>query len=139
MPTKLEGHRKVGPDSTLATGYIQCSMAPMKYWIFLGVAILAEVFGTTSMKLSDGFTKLIPSIALVICYVVSFALLTLSLKKLDLSIAYAVWAGAGTALTAVIGFWYFKESPSVMKILCIGLIIAGVVGLKFADGATQQG
>lgn len=111
----------------------------MKYWIFLGVAILTEVVGTTSMKLSDGFTKLIPSISLVVFYLISFSLLTLSLKKLDLSTAYAIWAGAGTALTVMIGIWFFKEPVSAMKVVCILLIIAGVVGLKLTDGATQQG
>jgi len=111
----------------------------MKYWLFLGIAILTEVMGTVSMKLSDGFSKLIPSICLIVFYLISFALLTLSLKKLDLSTAYAIWAGAGTALTVVIGFWFFKEPVSALKILCILLIITGVVGLKLAGDAPQQG
>jgi small multidrug resistance pump len=104
----------------------------MKPWILLAFAILCEVAGTTSMKLSEGFTKLVPSILLFVLYGVSFVLLTLALKKIDLSTAYAIWAGAGTALVAVIGFYFFSEPPTLLRISCILLIVLGVVGLKLA-------
>ena len=82
------------------------------------------------MKLSDGFSKLVPSALLFVLYGIAFTMLTLALKKIDLGTAYAIWAGAGTALVAVIGFWIFKDTVSLWKISCILLIIVGVVGLK---------
>ena len=99
-------------------------------WLFLTAAILLEVAGTTCMKLSEGFTKLVPSILLFVLYGLSFAALTFTLKNIDVSIAYAVWAGLGTALIALIGFMFFEEPATLTKIVSIGLIIAGVVGLN---------
>ncbi|MBK1664532.1 ligand-binding protein SH3 [Rhodospirillum rubrum] len=99
-------------------------------WLILTGAILFELAGTTAMKLSEGFTRLLPSVALVVCYVISFALLTLTLKKMDVSIAYAIWSGAGTVLITVIGILVFKEPATLLKVLCIALIVAGVVGLN---------
>lgn len=101
----------------------------MLHWFYLGAAILLEVAGTISMKLSDGFTRLIPSITLFVCYAASFTALTFSLKKIDLSIAYAVWAGVGTALVVLVGIFYFRESITIIKSVSICLIILGVVGL----------
>lgn len=102
----------------------------MNHWLVLAGAIVLEISGTVSMKLSDGFTKLVPSILIFVFYAVSFVLLTIALKKIDISIAYAVWSGLGTALIAIIGFIYFKEPFSLLKVLSIFLIIAGVVGLN---------
>jgi small multidrug resistance pump len=99
-------------------------------WIFLMLAIVMEVAGTTSMKLSEGFTKLIPSVALFIFYALSFTSLTFALKQIPLSIAYAVWAGMGTALISVLGIFWFKESWDTIKTISIGLIILGVIGLN---------
>jgi small multidrug resistance pump len=99
-------------------------------WIFLSIAILFEVAGTTSMKFSEGFTRLIPSVLIFLFYGVAFTALTLALKRMDLSIAYAVWAGVGTALTAIIGYGVFQEVFTWQKTLCIGLIVVGVVGLR---------
>ena len=101
----------------------------MLHWFYLGAAILLEVAGTISMKLSDGFTRLIPSITLFVCYAASFTALTFSLKKIDLNIAYAVWAGVGTALVVLVGIFYFRESITIIKSVSICLIILGVVGL----------
>jgi small multidrug resistance pump len=102
-------------------------------WWLLAAAILFEIAGTTSMKLSDGFTRLIPSIVLVVCYLVAFSALTLCLKTIDMGIAYAIWAGVGTALAALIGFVYFREPASTLKVACIVLILVGVVGLHYGD------
>lgn len=104
----------------------------MNYWLALAAAILLEVSGTVSMKLSDGFTKLIPSILIFVFYAASFVALTIALKKIDVSVAYAIWAGAGTALIAIIGILYFKEPATVLKGVSIFLIIAGVVGLNLS-------
>jgi len=84
------------------------------------------------MKLSAGFTKTIPSILMFVFYLASLAVLTLALKKIDVSVAYAVWAGLGTALIATIGIVYFHESATLLKIISILLIIAGVVGLHLS-------
>jgi small multidrug resistance pump len=102
----------------------------MQSWLFLAGAIALEVAGTTSMKLSQGFTKLFPSILLFVFYAGSFVALTFALKKIEVSVAYAVWSGAGTALIAAIGILCFREAASALKFVSILLIIAGVVGLN---------
>ena len=104
----------------------------MNHWLALAGAIALEVSGTVSMKLSEGFTKLIPSVLIFVFYAASFAVLTLALKKIDVGVAYAVWAGVGTALIAIIGVMYFKEPFSALKAFSIVLIIAGVVGLNLS-------
>jgi small multidrug resistance pump len=104
-------------------------------WLYLILAILLEVTGTTCMKLSDGFTKTLPSILLFVFYILSFGMLTLALKRIDVSLAYAVWSGVGTALIGTIGILWFKEPASAFKLVSIGLIIVGVVCLNLAGGA----
>ncbi|MFN8577602.1 MAG: multidrug efflux SMR transporter [Candidatus Sericytochromatia bacterium] len=99
-------------------------------WLFLILAIMFEVAGTIAMKLSEGFTKLTPSILLFIFYAISFAFVTISLKKIDMSITYAVWSGLGTAMITIIGIYYFKEPATIMKFASIGLIILGLIGLN---------
>ena len=105
-------------------------------WLYLAVAIILEVCGTTAMKLTDGFTKPIPTIAMAGFYVFSFIALTFAIKEIDLSIGYAVWSGVGTAIIAVVGIILFKETAGPLKLLSIALIIAGVAGLKIASAAT---
>ena len=102
----------------------------MQSWLYLTGAIILEVAGTSCMKLSEGFSKLIPSVLIFVFYGLSFVGLTIALKKIDVSIAYAVWAGIGTALIAVIGILYFKEPLTLVKVLSIFLIIIGVIGLN---------
>lgn len=106
----------------------------MASWLVLVVAIAFEVMGTTSMKLSDGFTKLLPSGAMIIFYLLSLIMLNLALKKIEVSVAYAIWSGVGTAMIAAIGFFYFKEPLTAIKLASIALIIAGVVGLNLGGG-----
>jgi small multidrug resistance pump len=101
---------------------------------YLVLAIIFEVFGTTCMKLSQGFTKLAPSILMVILYALSLACLTFALKKIDVSIAYAIWAGLGTALIATVGILWFEEPLNALKIISLGLVIIGVMGLHFSSG-----
>lgn len=101
-------------------------------WLYLALAIILEVMGTTSMKLSEGFSKIVPSIAMMLLYIASLAALTMALKKIEMSIAYAIWAGIGTALIALIGVVLFKEELSLLKVISIVLIIAGVVGLHLS-------
>jgi small multidrug resistance pump len=108
-------------------------------WIYLIFAILFEVSGTVAMKISYGFTKLVPSIMMIILYVISLSLLTLALKTLHISVAYAIWSGLGTAIIATIGFIWFKEHVTPLKIVSLGLIIAGVVGLNLSEGTHVGG
>ncbi len=104
-------------------------------WLYLAAAIILEVAGTTCMKLSQGFTKLTPSILMFVFYVSCFALLSLSLKKIEVSVAYAIWSAAGITLISIIGVVFFSESFSALKIISTLLIIIGVVGLKLSGGA----
>ncbi len=104
----------------------------MNGWVLLVFAIVFEVLGTTAMKLSDGFTNIIPSILLIVFYALSFALFTYALKTIEVSVAYAVWAGVGTAIISAIGFIYFKEPVTIIKLVSISAIIAGVVGLRLS-------
>jgi small multidrug resistance pump len=103
-------------------------------WLYLVLAILLEVSGTTCMKLSEGFTRVVPSILLFVFYTLSFSMLTLALKRIDVSVAYAVWSGVGTALIATIGVLWFKEPATALKLVSLGLIILGVIGLNMSGG-----
>lgn len=103
-------------------------------WVFLVLGIISEVLGTTSMKISEGFTKLLPSILIFVFYGLSLTLVTLALKNIDVSIAYSIWSGLGTAIIATVAIVYFKESISPIKILSILMIIAGVIGLNMSGG-----
>jgi small multidrug resistance pump len=102
------------------------------HWLYLGLAIILEVSGTTSMKLSNGFTKLIPSLVMFIFYILSFVSLTFAIKKIDIGVAYAVWSGLGTAFIGLIGIGLFKEPATAVKFIFLGLIIVGVVGLNLS-------
>lgn len=106
-------------------------------WLVLAVTILLEVIGSTMMKLSNGFTVFWPSVGVFVFYSAALAGLTITLKYIELSIAYAIWAGLGTALIAVVGIVYFRESLSVLKIVSLVLIIAGVVGLQLSSNSTS--
>ena len=104
----------------------------MQQWLYLIVAIVFEVAGTTAMKFSQGFTKTIPSVMMFVFYILSLVALTYALKKIDMSMAYAVWAGVGTALITLVGIVFFKEPSSMLKIVSIMFIIVGVVGLHLS-------
>jgi small multidrug resistance pump len=106
-------------------------------WILLFVAILLEVAGITSMKLSRGFAELVPSVAVPVFYVLSAAAVILALKRLDLSVTYAIWSGVGTALAAMIGIAYFREPLTWIKVASLALVILGVVGLSLAARQTN--
>ncbi len=103
-------------------------------WLWLSLAIALEVAGTTAMKFSDGFSNPVPTVLVFVFYACAFSLLILVMKYLDLGVAYAVWAGVGTALVAVIGILWFHEPATLLKLASIGLIVLGVIGLHVADG-----
>jgi small multidrug resistance pump len=99
-------------------------------WLYLVLAIIFEVVGTTSMKLSQGFTKVLPSVLMFMAYGLSLSALTLALKTIDISVAYAVWSGLGTALIAAVGVLWMREPLTALKVASIVLIIIGVIGLN---------
>ncbi|MDT3425392.1 small multidrug resistance pump [Paenibacillus forsythiae] len=105
------------------------------HWFLLILAIAAEVAGTTFMKLSAGFTRPVPSVLLIVCYLLSLSMLNLALKGISVSAAYAIWSGVGTAFVAGIGWALFGEQITAFKAVCIVLIIAGVVGLNLNEGS----
>jgi small multidrug resistance pump len=88
------------------------------------------------MRLSEGFSRVTPSVLIFVFYAASFALNTLVIRTLGLSVVYAVWSGVGTVLTALIGFLYFKEPATTLKMISIGLIVIGVFGLHAASRNT---
>jgi len=102
----------------------------MLFWIYLLIAILTEVVGTTMMKVSQGLTRLVPSVLMFVLYGISFVFMALALKKIEVSTAYAIWSGVGTALIAMIGIAWFRESFNLPKLVGIILIIGGVVLLN---------
>jgi len=101
----------------------------MNPWLTLIAAIVCEVIGTSNLKLSDGFTELLPSVLVLVFYVASFYLFSLALREIDFSVAYAVWSGLGTALIAALGFIFFKDPVTLERLFWLVCIIAGVVGL----------
>jgi small multidrug resistance pump len=108
----------------------------MNPWLILGIAILLELSGTICLKLSHGFSRLLPSIGVVCFYLGSFALMAQSLKTLEVGIVYAIWAGVGTALIAVVGVLAFGETITAFKILGLLMIIGGTFLLRMASAQT---
>ncbi|EAZ86427.1 DMT family transporter [Lysinibacillus fusiformis] len=105
----------------------------MKGYLFLTLSIISEVFATTMLKLSDGFTVPGPSVAVALGYGISFYSLSLCLKTLPLSLAYAIWSGVGTALTVIVGIVIWKDLFNLYSALGIALIIGGVILLNQGD------
>lgn len=105
----------------------------MKAYVWLAVSIVSETIGTVMLKISEGFTVITPSIGVVVSYALSFYLLSLCLTYLPLSLAYAIWAGTGTALTAIAGILIWDEAATLLKGIGILLIIAGVILLNMKD------
>ena len=99
-------------------------------WIVLFIAGLCEVGWAVGMNYTDGFTRLWPSVWTVAGMIASVVLLGWSLKSLPLGTAYAVWTGIGAVGTAILGVYLFDESRDVLRFVCIGLIVAGIIGLK---------
>jgi small multidrug resistance pump len=104
----------------------------MSPWILLAIAVLAEVAGTVALRQSDGFTRPLPSAIVLVAYSVAFYLLSIISRRLELSIIYAVWSGAGIALLALIGIVALDERMSALKLASLALIGVGIVGLNLA-------
>lgn len=101
-------------------------------WLILLAAGLFEVGWAVGLKYTDGFTRLLPSLLMVVSMIVSLGLLGLALRALPLGTAYAVWTGVGTVGTAIAGIILFAEPVSVPRLVCIGLIVMGIAGLRLA-------
>lgn len=99
-------------------------------WTYLFFAGLFEIGWAIGLKYTQGFTRLVPTVLTVASMAVSLGLLGLALKSLPLGTAYAIWTGIGTVGTAILGIMLFGEPATVLRLLCIGLIVAGIVGLK---------
>ena len=99
-------------------------------WTYLLIAGACEIVATTLFRYTDGFTRLWPSIASIVVGVLSFYLLNRSLAGVSLGTAYAVWTGIGAAGTAIIGIAYYQEPASMMRMVCLAMLIAGILGLK---------
>ena len=97
-------------------------------WTMLFVAGLLEIGWAIGLKYTDGFTRLMPSVLTIVSMIASVLLLGLSLKTLPVGTAYAVWTGIGTVGTAILGIWLLGDPATTVRIVCIGLIIAGIVG-----------
>ncbi len=104
-------------------------------WILLVLAIITEVAGTSLLKLSEGLKNVMPAIGAFVLYMISLGLLALSLDKLDVSVAYAIWSGLGTALIVLIGIFWMGEAMTWSKIFFIALIVVGAMGLNLTGRA----
>lgn len=102
----------------------------MKQWIFLSVAIVSEVVATSALKASEGFSRLWPSLIVVVGYAAAFYFLSLTLKTVPVGVAYAIWSGVGVALITLIAWLVFGQSLDIPAIIGLLLIVAGVVVLN---------
>jgi quaternary ammonium compound-resistance protein SugE len=101
-------------------------------WVYLVVAGLFEIAWAIGLKYTESFSRLWPSIGTVAAMVISVVLLGIALRELPVGTGYAVWTGIGTVGTAILGIALFAEPATAMRLICIGLIVAGIVGLKVA-------
>lgn len=103
-------------------------------WLYLAIAIVAELIATSSLKASEGFSRLLPSAITVVGYLVSFYFLSQTLREIPVGIAYAIWSGVGIVLISLIGLVFFKQHLDLPALIGIGLIVAGVIVMNvFSD------
>lgn len=107
-------------------------------WVLLTIAIVTEVIATSSLKVSDGFTRLWPSVVVVIGYGISFYALALTMRSLPVGVIYAIWSGLGITLVTLVGWFVFKQHLSTNVLIGIGLIIAGVIVMNVSPGGATH-
>jgi small multidrug resistance pump len=103
-------------------------------WAYLAGSIAFEVVGSVALKAADGFTRLWPSVTVLVAFSLSFWLFSLALRALPLGVAYAVWSGTATAMIAVVGVVWLKDPLSALKVISIVMIVAGIIGLNISQG-----
>ena len=96
-------------------------------WLYLGIAIVAEVIATSALKAAEGFTRMVPSLVVIIGYLIAFYFLSLTLRTIPVGVAYAIWSGVGIVLIALIGWGFLGQSLDAPALIGLGLIIAGVI------------
>lgn len=99
-------------------------------WLLLAASVAVEVAGTIALRYADGLTRLVPSLVVGACYAAAIWLMSIAVRQLEVGLAYAVWAGSGTALTAAIGMLWFGESTTLLRIGGMAMIVVGVVMLN---------
>ncbi|MBJ61958.1 MAG: QacE family quaternary ammonium compound efflux SMR transporter [Euryarchaeota archaeon] len=110
----------------------------MNDWVYLFLAIVSEVIATASLKSTEGFTKPIPSIIVLVGYSAAFYFLSLTLDTISIGVAYAIWSGVGVATITVVSYFLYDQKIDLAGILGIGLIIAGVIVLRlFSESAIE--
>jgi len=107
-------------------------------WVYLAVAIVAEVIATSALKASAGFTRLVPSVLVVAGYGLAFFMLSQTLRSIPVGVAYAVWSGAGIVLVTLVGFLVFKQRLDAAALIGIGLILAGVIVMQVFSKAAAH-
>ena len=108
----------------------------MNNWVYLGLAIFSEVIATASLKSTEGFTRLVPSIVVLVGYSAAFYFLSLTLDAIPIGVAYAVWSGVGVATITLVSFVVYDQKIDAAGLLGIGLIVAGVVVLRLFSEAS---
>ena len=111
----------------------------MNTWFYLGIAILSEVMATASLKSTEGFTKIGPSVLVLISYSAAFYFLSLTLEDIPIGVAYAVWSGVGVATITIISVVYMDQKIDLAGVFGIGLIVAGVIVLRLYSGSSVEG
>ncbi len=102
-------------------------------WLFLSGAIVLELSGTVLMKISDGFSRPLPSLFMFICYAASFTLLNYAVRYMSISVAYAIWSGVGITLISIAGYYLFGERLRMTSVCWLAVIVVGIIGLKWSD------
>ncbi|MFN3495753.1 MAG: DMT family transporter [Hydrogenophaga sp.] len=110
----------------------------MNAWMLLGLAIVAEVIGTSALKASEGFTRWWPSLLVVLGYAVAFYCLSLVLKSIPVGVAYAIWSGLGIVLITMVAFLLYGQRIDLAGLIGMGLIVAGVVVLNVFSKSTTH-
>ena len=109
---------------------------PVNNWVYLGLAIFSEVVATASLKSTEGFTRLMPSIVVLVGYSAAFYFLSLTLDTIPIGVAYAVWSGVGVATITLVSFVIYDQKIDAAGLIGIGLIVAGVVVLRLFSEAS---
>lgn len=107
-------------------------------WLYLAIAIVAEIIGTSALNASQGFSRLWPSLVTVVAYAVAFYLLALTLREIPMGVAYAIWSGVGIALITLVGFVFFNQKLDAPALVGMGLIIAGVVVMNVFSSSVNH-